>query len=280
MIAGSRQAGGMAGAATRGSRRRWWLLGLAFLTLSALLVPLVMVGSSDDPSSPEDPIDGHWFDEAPGPGESAGNGSGRSLKEFFERCLEVTESLDVATVSFDDSPTMRLDDTSELTLAIAPPGREVDGLHPQGEVLVTCTIDARLVIGGDDASVTPIGWETRIYLPPEPVQWSWFVTPSKAGEVDANIEIRPVVVIEADGSADTTEYTTKSYDLDITVEQTLWDRLSALTTHVKVVLGLVTAVTALAVALGVRRWGPAIWGRVRTRRTPAKDSAQRDSGYL
>ncbi len=187
------------------------------------------------------------------------------LTEFAERCLGVTESFERAEVSFDDAPSMRLDETSEISMVVGAVGEEVDGLPSQGEVVVTCTIDARLVMSPDDATVNPAGWETRRYVPPEPAEWSWLVTPSKAGEIDANIEIRPIVVVQSDGGADTTEYTTKSYDLDITVEQTLWDRISALTTQVKVVLGLVTAVTALAVALGVRKWGPALVRGVRSR---------------
>jgi hypothetical protein len=188
-----------------------------------------------------------------------------SLSEFAERCVGVTESFERAEVSFDDAPFMRLNETSEISMAIGAVGEEVEGLPSQGEVLVTCTIDARLVMSPDDATVNPAGWETRRYVPPEPAEWSWLVTPSKPGEIDANIELRPIVVVQSDGGSDTTEYTTRSYDLDITVEQALWDRISALTTQVKVVLGLVTAVTALAVALGVRKWGPALWKGARSR---------------
>ena len=202
------------------------------------------------------------------------------LSDFTERCLGVTESFERAQVSFDDTPSMRLNETSEISMAVGAVGEEVEGLPGQGEVLVTCTIDARLVMSPDDATVNPSGWETRRYVPPEPAEWSWLVTPSKAGEIDANIEIRPILVVQGDGGADTTEYTTKSYDLDITVAQTLWDRISALTTQVKVVLGLVTAVTALAVALGVRKWGPALWRRIGAGGGSSEKQAQDDSGYL
>ena len=213
-------------------------------------------------------------------GESESGLPDGTLSEFTERCLGVTESFERAQVSFDDAPSMRLNETSEIALAVGSIGEEIEGLPSQGEVLVTCTIDARLVMSPEDATVNPSGWETRRYVPPEPAAWSWLVTPSKAGEIDANIEIRPIVVVRSDGGADTTEFRTKSYDLDITVEQELWDRISALTTQVKVVLGLITAVTGLAVALGVRKWGPALWHRARSGGRSAEEQTQDHSGYL
>lgn len=289
----------MADTSARQGRRRWWLLALVVVAVPGVLASLLLVGDPRDEGGSGEAVDGP-SDPAPDEGgqEPSGEGTGGSgdildflgpppghgpstlLDEFKERCVEATKDLDRAAVSFDDTPIMQLNRTSELTLAIAPPGRHVQDLEPQDEVLVTCTIDARLVIGDDDASVTPNDWQTHRYLPPEPAEWSWLVAPSKAGEIDANIEIRPVVVVEADGRADTTEYTTQSYDLDITVEQTLWDRISALTTQVKVILGLVTACTALAVALGVRRWGPALWAQGRGRRRSSERQARDDTGYL
>lgn len=268
----------MADTSARQGRRRWLLLALVVVAVPGVLASLLVVGDPRDEEVPGEAVDGP-SDPVPDEGQP-GNGPPGSLEWFKERCVSVTKSLDRAAVSFDDTPIMQLNKTSEFTLAIAPPGRHVQDLEPQDEVLVTCTIDARLVIGDDDASVTPDDWETRTYLPPEPAEWSWLVAPSKAGEIDANIEIRPVVVVEADGGSDTTVYTTRSYDLDITVEQTVWDRISALTTQVKVVLGLVTASTALAVALGVRRWGPALWAQGRDRRRSSEKQAQDDTGYL
>ncbi len=190
------------------------------------------------------------------------------LTGFTQRCVGVTQSFESALISFEDSPTMRLDETSDFTVAVTPADMPRDGLPGQDEILVTCTIDARLVMSPSDATVIPTGWETLAYVPPEPAEWSWLVTPVRAGMIDANIEVRPVLVVERDDGQERVSYTTKRYGVDISVHQGLWDRVSALMTPIRAILGLLTAIVALAVALGARKWGPALWDKARSHLRP------------
>lgn len=252
-------------------RRFWWSL-VAALSLAALALSWLALSRTPDGAGMVSDDD-----EAAQAAEEAAD---RALDEFEQRCLGPTSSFEPAQVSFNDTPTMRLDETAEVTLAIGPRGQDIDGLRRQDEVMVTCSIDARFVVSANDAAASPADWETRRYVPPLPAEWSWLVTPLRAGEIDARIEIRPLLVVATDGGSRTTEYVTRSYELDLMVAQSLLDRLNALTAQVKAVLGLVTAMTALAVALGVKRWGPALWARLRPRPRSSEDTAQRESGYL
>ncbi len=240
-----------------GPTRRWSSFDLARL-VSAWVVLLVGTAGlaagcgQSDPGQPDDVLSG-----------------------FTQRCVGATKSLESALISFDAAPAMRLNETSDFTVAVTPPDQPVDDLPGQDEVLVTCSIDARLVMSPADASVTPTGWETRVYVPPEPAEWSWLVTPVSAGVIDANIEIRPVVVVEGDGGQERVAYATKRYDVDISVREGVWDRVNALITPLRAIIGLLTAAVALAVALGARRWGPELWGRVR-RRSPDRPAPEGD----
>ena len=192
----------------------------------------------------------------PSPGQDA-------LADFTERCLEATEAVEPAQIRFDDSPVMQLGETTSYVLQISPDGTGDTELPPQGDVRVTCTIEARFVVSPQDAAVTPQGWEERRYLPPEPAEWAWLVTPQQPGDVEASLEVRPILVVDDDGISDTATYATERYPVGITVEQGLWDRVASLTAQAQAVLALLTALTALAVALGVRRWGPSLWHRFR-----------------
>lgn len=240
---------------------------LLFAAVCVLALLAGCGGEGEDPQSP--PTDSEAGSEGNGlPPTSDGPETGAlTLEAFADRCLGVTESVEDATIRFDDSPTMRLDETSEYLLRITPQDTADDDLEAQGSVLVTCTIDARLVISTEDAAVSPSDWQTVRYLPPDPAEWAWLVTPARAGTVEASLEVRPILVVGEDGEAATTEYATTRFGIDIAVEQGLWDRIASLTTQAQALLALVTAVGALAVALGIRRWGPPVWHRVRGRTT-------------
>lgn len=207
---------------------------------------------------------------APGPGQTD-----QALTDFTNRCLGVTARFEEAEIRFDDRPTMELNETSAFVVAIGQPGFSRD-LPTQGNVKATCTIQARLVIAAEDASLSPADWEEQRYLPPEPVEWSWLVTPKRVAELPARIDIRPVLVTVTDDGTEESSYATKPYPFTILVTQDFWDRVEGLAKRVSALQALVIAVLGLAAAVGAKTWGPAIWRRIRRQRPTSEDSD--DSG--
>ena len=124
------------------------------------------------------------------------------------------------------------------------------------------------MLSPQDATVNPTEWQKRKYLPPQPTEWAWYVTPLKPGDLKASLEVRPILVVGSDGESETTEFATQRYSIDITVQRGLWDRITSLTTQAQALLALITVLSALAVALGIRRWGPSLWRRMRGESDP------------
>ena len=103
--------------------------------------------------------------------EASPSGQGSvPLTDFTKRCVAAVDDLDVAEVLLDQRPDMRLNEASRVRLTIGPAGFapiESEGeMSPQGEVRVSCTIDARLRVVSGDAEVEPADWETQQYVPP------------------------------------------------------------------------------------------------------------------
>ena len=100
--------------------RAWRLCAVLLLVVVALLTGC----GDDDEGDIGDPTD-----ESPPP---AFDGE-VTVSDFAERCVDVTESVEEAEIRFDDTPTMRLNVTSEFVLQIAVPGAGDSTLPGQGE---------------------------------------------------------------------------------------------------------------------------------------------------
>lgn len=192
------------------------------------------------------------------------------MSQFASRCVSAAKDFSKAEIFFDAQPTMRLNEPSQFRLAISATKDTLPGpmqsLQAQGKLLVTCTIDARLVIPPSVAETTPTGWESRTYLAPDPSVWIWGVTPRTAGTILASLEVKPVVRLETPGgSIQDTDFKTQSYVVSITVDESPMDRVKSFTDQANIILGALTVIVAIAAILGVKKWGPAAWSAMRRR---------------
>jgi hypothetical protein len=254
------------------------LVGCASPAEPPSLVPPSSAPPDEEPPSPappdEDPVPG--VDPLPPSDREPQQGAAPPIWRdpidiFKERCARATSDLDVAAVYFDATPDMRLNEPAEYRLVIqpvelkAPPGPgSQDELGSQGKLGVTCTIDARLAVSPDAASVNPTDWEQQRYLPPAPAEWTWHVTPKRGGEFSASLQVRPVVRITNEESVSTLEhYSTETYSVTVSVQQSMMDWIRALTSWGQALLAFVAVVSASLGFLGVRKWWPVLWGKLR-----------------
>lgn len=214
-----------------------------------------------------DPADPECLPPLPmtGPGSDVASAD---IAKYLDNCLQATESFSLATISFDPTPVLQLEVASQYRMAIseaAPtsiPEPLMLGLEDQGQLKVTCTIGARLVMADSDATVEPADWEQQLYLPPEPSVWVWTITPHESGTMTAALQVRPVIKVEGeDGSTYDSEYKTQTYPVVADVQMTLIDRITSFTEQVNVIAAAVVAVVGLFTALGVKKWRSIIKAR-------------------
>jgi hypothetical protein len=172
-----------------------------------------------------------------------------------------------ARVIYEAEKTMTRGDPAAVAAAITldvatPPDQVLRRPDAEGEsgFLVSCHVQARLRVSQYEFEVEENSWIDRSLLTSDTVRWSWFVTPKVGGTQTLILQVRPVVVI-TDPDASTAPMVTESdasiMELETTIHvavpwterpQEIMSRLAAM---FKVAEGLIKAITAVVLALGV-----------------------------
>lgn len=202
--------------------------------------------------------------------------------EFVSRCAEATSVLDESKVYFREQVQVDRGEPHRYRLAIGPETPEGPaarlGLPVQDEALVTCAISARLV-ADSEVSIEPEGWQEATYLPPDPVEWTWLVTPTSAGDHPGTLQIYPIVRVDLEGSIEVLKYGTRSYAIQFSASESVWQRVVSEAASLQNVLAAAAAAAAVIAALQLKK--AAAWIRRRLARRKLSRDADGESreGY-
>jgi hypothetical protein len=214
------------------------------------------------------------------------------LRRFERRCVHRTRRLDAAAMYFRPTADVALGGTTRVMLVISPydpsgarPDEVPKDLPMQGGVSVACTIEALLVVSPADADAAPPTWETRKYLPPEPAEWSWVLSPLRTGRFTALLQIRPVVTIsDPQGGVSEDSFQTIERPIEVIVHETWWDRIQAIANRAAALNAIMTLGVLILTAMGIKRLLPtlkrltqAVAGKFKSRKAGKDDTT---GGYL
>ena len=123
----------------------------------------------------------------------------------------------------------------------------------QSELTLVCSVEARLVAPQSKLEISPRGWSKDKFLPPQPASWTWVVTASSPGTVEAVLQLRPVVITsDVNGTVRTDDLGVEEFDVTFSTDQSTtgwisswWARLVAFATGAAALLGLYLMVRSL-----------------------------------
>jgi hypothetical protein len=137
-------------------------------------------------------------------------------------------------------------------------------------IVVSCLLQAELTASKYEFEIDPTGWKERSLQTTDTARWSWYVTPKIGGENSLVLKVRPIVRLRPEDDAE--DVSAREFESNVLEYETLahvdvpWterpqETMSRLAATFKVAEELVTALTALVVALvalaaalGIRRF--------------------------
>ncbi|KQP70972.1 hypothetical protein ASF40_03865 [Microbacterium sp. Leaf288] len=213
----------------------------------------------------------------PTPEPGAPPGPDEAVARFQERCEEGVEEWREGKVDYPSELSVPVEGAVNYNAALDVrseplPADEVvdvgDGAAASEEVLVKCTVAARLTPVGDALSVAEEptesvgGWIVQEFSPKGVVEWSWTVTALEPVDQQLRLELRPAIVVEdAAGDPGYASRNLASFTTDVTVEASLLHR-TAYWFEVNWPLIVIIATAIGAGSLAVVTW----WRKIRPRR--------------
>lgn len=210
------------------------------------------------------------------------------LQAFLERCARLSSEQFDADVSYNERPTMTVNQPEPFDLTITPPGTVPRGpagtFSQQDTVVVTCQIEAKLTFDATDVRLpgTQQDFRNLSYQPPDPAEWTWLVTPLVLGEIDGLIEVQPIIQKTTEGGNVTrTQHPIKgTYKFTIISEGNWLDHLREWTSSVEVVAGFLGAVAGILVLIRIPKWAPRLKAWWRHRREKPESDTRYDGRYM
>jgi len=219
------------------------------------------------PSQPKRPANG----DAPRPAAPTGG-----LAAFRRRCQTLDLDGARARVLYEASRDLTRGRSAAVAAAVSlemktPPDQVLDrsgATADPGVVVVSCLLQAQLSASPYDFEIDDTGWVERSLLSSDTARWSWYVKPKVGGTQTLTLRLRPIVKLRRNGRVDVTmsaeDADVQQYETRVHVSVPWTERpqetLSRLAATFKVAESaveaatlLVTAIIALAVALGIRR---------------------------
>lgn len=194
--------------------------------------------------------------------------------EYVESCRRANASLATADVVYPTRLTMVRGETTTVRVAVTlltdlPPEKVldtglVDAQPATRQVLVTCTIQARLLGAAADFTIEDRDWLSQTLLTSPTATWTWFVTPKRESAVILTLQVRPVVLVRGDRAGTDelpTQATTAEFPIttfvSVPTRERAQEQLDAVTGLLTSVEGAIAALVALLLAfLGLRRFLP------------------------
>jgi hypothetical protein len=181
------------------------------------------------------------------------------LPAYERRCAKIDARGAEARVVYEPRATMSRGDSSTVTAAVTlnqsiPRDRVLHrpGAAEEPGVVVSCRVQARLSASHYDFDVSTKQWIERSLQTTDTAKWSWFVTPKLGGTHSIVLLVRPIMRF---GSAKLSPENSniRQYETSVHVKVP-WNEMpnelmSQLAETFKVAEGLVTAATALIIAL-------------------------------
>ena len=166
------------------------------------------------------------------------------MDQLKESCFSETAKLNAASLNYQRRVELTKSESRTFTVTLRSEPLDLPG-HVDEEVLVACTVSARLVASSEDLGVSPTDWVEQQYLPPDDTGWKWVLTGKSAGESDAVLELKPAIrLANSDGSTRVedlrTEQFTVTFDTHTTLRQKLtsfWGLLIAFATGLAALIG-------------------------------------------
>jgi hypothetical protein len=130
----------------------------------------------------------------------------------------------------------------DMPADVADELKGLPGEVAQGLTKITRVMSAEL--SGNGFDIAPSGRQERMVVVPQPVSWSWQVTPKESG-ADKTLKLRLYAHIEAPSGGTMSPTLIKTLDTGITVDVKTWDWVLAQIRAVEPVYAVIAALLAL-----------------------------------